>query len=61
VPFVGHSAKALPSVRGGTRQKKVTVTAFGAVTASLPSVWDVALGKDKALCRVPEPWHSAKK
>jgi hypothetical protein len=59
VPFVGHSAKALPSVREGTRQRKVAMTAFGTVTAlcrapsgrhsaktgSLPSAFDVALGK----------------
>jgi hypothetical protein len=46
VPFIGHSAKALPSVRAGTRQRKVAVTAFGAVTASL------------LIAR--ERWHSAK-
>jgi hypothetical protein len=54
VPFVGHSAKALPSVRDGTRQKKVAVMAFGAMTASLPSVLELAL------CRVPGTWRSAK-
>jgi hypothetical protein len=44
----------------GTRQRKVAVMAFGAVTASLPSALELALGKDWALCRVPLNWHSAK-
>jgi hypothetical protein len=48
----GHSAAilpvktSLPSVWDGTRQKKVAVTMFGAMTASLPSALELALGKD---------------
>jgi hypothetical protein len=45
VPFIEHSAKALLSVRVGTRQRKVAMTAFVAMTA---------------LCRAPSGWRSAK-
>jgi hypothetical protein len=73
-PFVGHSAKALPSVRLDTRQRKVAVTAFGTVMAlcRAPSVWRSAKGlifaerpqsgarQRLVLCRVTVTWHSAK-
>jgi hypothetical protein len=71
VLFVGHSAKALPSVES-TLGKKVAMTVWATVTTALPSVTVNTLGKDLtlgkassqnsqvwSLCRVFLPQHSA--
>jgi hypothetical protein len=68
VPFIRHSAKALPSAKlASTRQRKVVVTTPAPVTAALPSAsladtWQrffLFFFKFFAECR--RVWHSAKK